>query len=87
MSFSTERFEFKRARFLQMVYCSLRRWSARQALHAAAERRAEIISQYDIGVRDVRPSLARSPIWANNPYRLLIDAVIGSTPSDLDPRV
>jgi hypothetical protein len=65
-------------------------WNEARRLRKASRKRAEVISGlrngilYDIGESDIRPF--RSPIWNNNPYRLLIDGIMNRGTSELDSR-
>jgi len=60
---------------------ALNRWREARQLRKAESARAEIVSQltpqilYDIGETDCRPLRSTLPIWDNNPYRLLIEAM------------
>ena len=73
-------------------YSAFRTWREARQLHKAERKRAEILSEltpqilYDIGEIDCRPLRPTLPIWDNNPYRLLIEAVISRNPSEFDPR-
>jgi hypothetical protein len=73
-------------------YSALRTWREARQLHKAERKRAEIVSEltpqilYDIGEIDCRPLRSTSPIWDDNPYRLLIEAMMSRNPSEFDPR-
>jgi hypothetical protein len=73
-------------------YSALKTWREARRLHKAERERAEIVSQltpqilYDIGEIDCRPLRSTLPIWDNDPYRLLIEAVMSRNPSEFDPR-
>ena len=65
-------------------------WNEARRLRKAGRKRAEAVSEledrilYDIGESDVR--FLRSPIWNNNPYRLLIDGIMNRGISEFDSR-
>jgi hypothetical protein len=71
-------------------YSAWRGWNEARKLRM--RKRAETVSGlnawtlYDIGESDCRPPRSALPIWDNNPYRLLIEAVINRDPTEFDPR-
>jgi hypothetical protein len=85
-------FQSKTDHPIKAWYLTLRSWREAQRLRKVERKRAEIISElspqilYDIGEIDCRPPSSRLPIWDNNPYRLLIDAMMNRNPSGFDPR-
>ena len=59
---------------------ALRTWSEARELRKAERMRAENVSEltplilYDIGEIDCRPLRSTTPMWDDNPYRLLLEA-------------
>lgn len=77
--------------FLERWYFFFERGYEHSKARSAARREAEVVSQlapriqYDIGASDCRPLPATS-LLADNPYTLMVDAIMASAPSSLDPR-